>query len=168
MIYLSLTDRQAIAHHAERTYPDECCGLLFGWRHADGSTKVTEIWALDNAWDESAAHELAALGAVPLGSVNQKRQHYWIDPKDLLEAQRYVRQQHEKSDNTAQQFDMIGIYHSHPEHPAIPSECDRICAWAEYSYIIVSVQQGRACDLLSWKLDDTHQFQPEELSLMTS
>lgn len=61
------------------------------------------------------------------------------------------------------QLDIIGIYHSHPDHPAIPSEFDRLCGWQAYSYIIVSVLQGKARDVLSWSLDDNHQFQPEEI-----
>lgn len=166
MIYLSSTDREAIAQHAERTYPNECCGLLLGWRQKNGSVRVSEVWALDNAWNEEAANELAELGSSSSSSADGKHRRYWIDPKDLLKAQRYVRQHPDPSANPAQQFDMIGIYHSHPDHPAIPSECDRVCAWTEYSYIIVSVQQGYACELLSWKLDDTHQFQPEVLILM--
>jgi proteasome lid subunit RPN8/RPN11 len=60
-------------------------------------------------------------------------------------------------------LDIIGIYHSHPDHPAVPSEFDRAIAWQQYSYIIVSVQQGKACDLKNWSLDDDHQFQPEEM-----
>jgi proteasome lid subunit RPN8/RPN11 len=60
-------------------------------------------------------------------------------------------------------LDIIGIFHSHPDNPARPSEFDRAIAWQSYSYIIVSVQQGKACDLKSWILDDDHQFQPEEI-----
>jgi len=60
------------------------------------------------------------------------------------------------------QLDIIG-YHSHPNTCAIPSEFDRVCAWHQYSYIIVSVQNGKACDLKSWSLDDRNCFQPEEI-----
>jgi proteasome lid subunit RPN8/RPN11 len=61
------------------------------------------------------------------------------------------------------ELDIIGIYHSHPDHPAIPSEFDRAIAWHHYSYIIISVQQGIASDLRSWTLDPHHQFQPEDM-----
>jgi proteasome lid subunit RPN8/RPN11 len=60
-------------------------------------------------------------------------------------------------------LDIIGIYHSHPDHPAVPSEFDRAIAWQRYSYVIVSVQQGKTCDLQSWSLDDNCQFQSEEI-----
>jgi proteasome lid subunit RPN8/RPN11 len=60
-------------------------------------------------------------------------------------------------------LEIIGIYHSHPDHPAVPSECDRQLAWPQYSYIIVSVAQGYAAESKSWILDDTHQFQPEPI-----
>jgi proteasome lid subunit RPN8/RPN11 len=61
-------------------------------------------------------------------------------------------------------LNIIGIYHSHPNYPAIPSEWDRIYAWTEYSYVILSVQKGQAGELQSWTLDDKHQFQPEKIA----
>jgi proteasome lid subunit RPN8/RPN11 len=58
---------------------------------------------------------------------------------------------------------IIGIYHSHPDYPAIPSEFDRVCAWSDYSYIIISVEKGKTTDLQNWILDQHHQFQSEPL-----
>jgi proteasome lid subunit RPN8/RPN11 len=72
----------------------------------------------------------------------------------MLQAQKDARDRH---------LDIVGIFHSHPDHPAVPSEFDRAIAWQRYSYIIVSVQQGQACDLKSWSLDDDQQFQPEAI-----
>lgn len=60
---------------------------------------------------------------------------------------------------------MIGFYHSHPEHPAIPSECDRELAWPEYIYPIVSVPQGCAGDISGWSLDPSDRFQSEALRI---
>lgn len=68
-------------------------------------------------------------------------------------------------------LNIIGIFHSHPDHPAIPSECvgvalrrHRLYPWQGYSYIIiVSVQNGKAGELQSWSLDDHHQFQAEAI-----
>lgn len=79
---------------------------------------------------------------------------YWIDPKELLAAQKHGRDR---------QLDIIGVYHSHPEHSAIPSECDRACAWPHYSYLIISVHQGQAQDYRSWSLDEQQHFQPEAI-----
>jgi proteasome lid subunit RPN8/RPN11 len=63
-------------------------------------------------------------------------------------------------------MDIIGIYHSHPDHPASPSECDRQLAWPQYSYVILSIERGEVRELYSWQLDDYHQFQPEELIVL--
>jgi proteasome lid subunit RPN8/RPN11 len=66
----------------------------------------------------------------------------------------------------AQGLDLIGWYHSHPDHPARPSEYDREHAWPWYSYIIVSVQNGNPRDMTSWRLqDDRSAFVPEEVEI---
>ena len=129
-----------IRAHAESTYPDECCGLLLG-KIAQDSKTLVEVIATENVWSAETAE-------------NFQRSHYAIAPEIMLKAQKSARDR---------QLNIIGIYHSHPDHPAIPSECDRVYAWYEYSYIIVSVQQGKASDLKSWSLDNDHQFQPEEI-----
>ena len=139
---------QSIRAHAESTYPDECCGIMLGRMGDDGKTLV-EVWATQNAWsaETAEAYEDSEVEAT-------KRRRYAIAPQDMLKAQREGRDRH---------LDIIGVYHSHTDHPAIPSECDRAWAWQQYSYIIVSVQQGQACDLYSWILDDADQFQAEEI-----
>jgi proteasome lid subunit RPN8/RPN11 len=139
---------QSIRAHAESTYPDECCGIMLGRMGDDGKTLV-EVWATENAWsaETAEAYEDSEVEA-------NKRRRYAIAPQDMLKAQREGRDR---------QLDIIGVYHSHTDHPAVPSECDRAWAWQQYSYIIVSVQQGQACELRSWGLDDADQFQPEEI-----
>ena len=139
---------QSIRAHAESTYPDECCGIMLGRMGDDGKTLV-EVWATQNAWsaETAEAYEDSEVEAT-------KRRRYAIAPQDMLKAQREGRDRH---------LDIIGVYHSHTDHPAVPSECDRAWAWQQYSYIIVSVQQGKACDLRSWSLDDADQFQAEEI-----
>lgn len=150
----------AIRAHAERTYPEECCGLVLGVSgshpHPDSRTAV-ELWPVDNNWTASLDGAIAP--ALAEGSLATKTRRYWIDPKDVLAAQRHARDQ---------KLNVIGVYHSHPDHPAVPSECDRTLAWPGYSYLIVSVPQGHAQDLLSWSLDDNHQFQPEALLIGVS
>ncbi len=179
-----LTD---IRIHAEQIYPNECCGLLLGHlNRATQSRTVVELWRANNRWSVDAVQdyrpdsraiandvktqdaephdvettdiETAAPSASSIAASLDKTRRYWIDPRDLLTAQRYGRDR---------QLDMIGVYHSHPNHPAVPSECDRTFAWVDYSYIIVSVLQGSAQDLLCWSLDDQHQFQPEALQPLT-
>ncbi|MEA5505718.1 M67 family metallopeptidase [Halotia wernerae UHCC 0503] len=133
---------QTIHTHAESTYPDECCGVILG--HLDSSKTVVEVIPTENAWNQEAAN-------FP-GEVHSQERRYAIAPQAMLQIQKKAR------DNS---LNIIGIYHSHPDHPAVPSECDRIYAWPEYSYIIVSIQNGKANDIQSWSLDDHHQFQPE-------
>ncbi|MBD2435795.1 Mov34/MPN/PAD-1 family protein [Nostoc sp. FACHB-110] len=138
---------QIIRSHAQSTYPNECCGIILGY--LDNHTKtVVEIIPTENAW--RAESENFANNATQYS----EKSRYAIAPQDMLQIQKAAR---DKSLN------IIGIYHSHPDNPAIPSECDRQYAWPEYSYIIVSVQNGKAGELLSWSLDDHHQFQPETI-----
>ncbi|MCT7967900.1 M67 family metallopeptidase [Laspinema sp. D1] len=147
ILTLTATHETTIRTHAERTYPEECCGLLLGEITPTGKT-VLEVWETENAWSPETAGELSAPDTLT------KERRYVIHPKDLLRAQKQGRDR---------QLKIIGIYHSHPDHPAIPSECDREYAWSEYSYIIVSVEQGQATQLTNWSLDETHHFQPETL-----
>ena len=83
-----------------------------------------------------------------------KHNRYWIAPKALMEAQRYG---HEHD------WIILGVYHSHPDHPAVPSERDRCLAWSEYSYPIVSVIKGQVVETRSWRLTKQRMFQPEEI-----
>jgi proteasome lid subunit RPN8/RPN11 len=138
--------------YAESTYPEECCGLLLGYLSADTKTLV-EVLPTENSWDEAAADAFQAI-ASSSNRKPSKRNRFSIDPKVMLKVQKEARDRN---------LNIIGVYHSHTDHPAIPSEFDRAIAWEQYSYIIVSVQQGTACDLKSWTLDDHHQFQLEEI-----
>jgi proteasome lid subunit RPN8/RPN11 len=156
-LQMSSTDRQKILTHAESTYPEECCGLLLGklGRASQTPNLLVEVRQIENQWQSELADELKDL--IPDASSGEpltKSKFYWIDPKEMLTAQRYARERG---------LDIIGIYHSHPDHPAVPSEHDRILAWSQYSYMIVSVEQGVFRDIRCWKLDSSHQFQPEEM-----
>ncbi|AFY41131.1 M67 family metallopeptidase [Nostoc sp. PCC 7107] len=138
---------QIIRSHAESTYPEECCGIILGYINNQTKT-VVEIIPTANAWSTESnnfAHNETEYS---------ERRRYAIAPQVMLQVQKTAR---DKSLN------IIGIYHSHPDNPAIPSECDRQYAWPAYSYIIVSVQNGTANELLSWSLDNQHQFQPETI-----
>lgn len=148
---LSPDQLQAIKVQAERTYPEECCGLLLGRLEEDRKLLV-EVRSTENTWDPQVADDLSD---TPL----TKSRRYWIAPEEMLAAMRYAR---------SHALDVIGIYHSHPNHPAVPSECDRRLAWPQYSYLIVSVEQGTATACNSWILDDRHQFQPENLLIVES
>ncbi len=149
-LQLSPDHLQTIRAHAQSTYPEECCGLLLGTQNQDANQTI-ELWQATNAWNAEAAELLG-------GSPSDRHHRFWIDPEELLTVHNYARDR---------QLDVIGVYHSHPDHPAVPSEWDRAIAWEGYSYIIVSVEQGSAKDLLCWRLNVELQFQPEPLTLTT-
>ncbi len=152
ILKLAVEHLRLICTYAESTYPEECCGLLLGKLSQEGKTLV-EVIATENAWSAEAPESFQEIDAtLELGA--NKSSHYAIAPEVILRVQTEARDR---------QLDIIGIYHSHPDHPAIPSEFDRVCAWQSYSYIIVPVPQGKAGELYSWSLDDHHQFQPEEI-----
>jgi proteasome lid subunit RPN8/RPN11 len=146
---IALSDSQILSMrtHAESTYPEECCGLLLG-RVTGGVKTLVEVWPTQNAWTAEAEENW------PEQKELTERRRYAISPEDMLWAMKYGRDRN---------LDIIGIYHSHTDCPAVPSECDRKLAWAQYSYIIVSVRQGRWEDLRSWSLDGEGNFQAEEI-----
>jgi proteasome lid subunit RPN8/RPN11 len=148
MIRLSQEHLQTIRAHAESTYPDECCGMILGYLANEGKT-VVEVVPTENAWNTEAAAEFPGEH-----TAESKKRQYAIAPEVMLKMQKEARDR---------SLNIIGIFHSHPDHPAIPSECDRLYAWQGYSYIIVTVQNGKAGELLSWSLDDCHQFQAETI-----
>ena len=152
VLQIQLEHLQAIRAHAESTYPEECCGLLLG-KFTSDRKELLEVRPTENAWQEETARELgqelAASGTIaPL----TKERRYIIKPAEMLRVIKEAR---------SRDLSLIGVYHSHPDHPAIPSECDRQLAWPEYSYIIVSVLQGKAGEILTWNLDEENQFQAE-------
>ena len=143
---------QALQAHAEQTYPEECCGLLLGRYEAETDrAQVLEIRPALNDW--TADVNPFAEGDRSADSVS-KRNRFWIDPKMLLTAQREGRDRG---------WVIVGVYHSHPDHPAVPSERDRQLAWSGYAYPILSVTAGRVADIRSWRLNEQHQFAPEPL-----
>lgn len=147
ILHIARSQLQTIQSHAESTYPEECCGLLLG-KVSNDCKSVVEVVSTANAWNAAAPeYEDDTMGQ---GKIDR----YAIAPQEMLKIQREARDRN---------LDIIGIYHSHPNHPAIPSECDRIYAWQQYSYVIVSVNNGKCDDVKNWSLDAQHQFQSESL-----
>ncbi len=159
---LTLTTSQikAIQTDAQQAYPHEGCGLLLGtYDSATNQRTLMSLRLLENSWEPEVGDALAELTGPTDGVTVSKSRRYWIDPQDMLTAQKDAR---------AEGLSIIGVYHSHPDHVAVPSECDRALAWQDYSYIIVSVQNGSAVDLQCWQLDDQHQFQSETMTVTAS
>lgn len=134
MIYFSPHVYERMLADARQTFPDECCGFLFGTETADGDRYLTDILIVDNAKE------------------GDKRRRFEIAPKDYLAAERYADERG---------LALLGVYHSHPNHPAIPSEHDRVAAQPYFSYVIVSVLDGRIGRVRSWRLNDDQQFEEE-------
>ena len=156
MLYLSEAQFQTIADHAIAAYPQECCGILLGQLLVDTHRQATEIRPTDNAWTPELEVEQQSIfspGPIPgPAETHSPQDRFAIDPRDLLKAQKDARNQG---------WQIIGIYHSHPDHPAVPSERDRQSAWPDYSYLILSVNKRAIADSQSWRLNDHNQFTPE-------
>ena len=139
---LKLTEKHlaAIREHGCQAYPAECCGVLLG--HVDGGRKVvTDVLPLNNLrLEPQRAQELLPLEEPGRES---ERNRFLIDPREQLRVEKDARARH---------LDVLGYYHSHPDHPARPSEYDREHAWPWYSYVIMSVRQGEPGDPNSWVL----------------
>jgi proteasome lid subunit RPN8/RPN11 len=128
MLKLSQMEYSEIRRHGEETYPHECCGVLLGQMDGDVRT-VTSTARCGNTRTDSP----------------QNRYH--IDPKELIRIQRQGRERGE---------DVIGFYHSHPDHPAHWSPTDLAEAhWIGCSYVITRVVEGKADVTNSFELTGT-------------
>ena len=145
---------ETIRGHGEREYPAECCGILLG--RVDGGQKiVTEVVPLRNLrHDPQRGQEI-----LPLEEPGEEseRNRFLIDPRDQLRVEKDARARH---------LDVLGYYHSHPDHPARPSRYDQEHAWPWYCYVILSVDQGVAGDLNCWVLaEDRSDFDLQSVGI---
>jgi len=127
-----------IRREGERAYPAECCGVLAGY-----PGEVKEVLKL-----------------VPMTNRRTDDPHrYLIAPDDLRRIEAELR---------SSGLEVLGCYHSHPDHPAAPSAFDTEQAWPWYSYIIVRVDGARAAELTSWVLDDDRSaMSPESVDVLS-
>jgi proteasome lid subunit RPN8/RPN11 len=142
---------EKIRLHGAETYPHECCGALLG---RDASAMA----GIDLEKDAStASREILALFPLVNRRDDSPRNRFSVSVDDVRSAEKAAREQG---------LEVVGWYHSHPDHPARPSEYDRDHAWPWYSYIIVSVQNGAPQDMTSWRLnDDRQEFSPEGIEI---
>jgi proteasome lid subunit RPN8/RPN11 len=127
--------------NAASAFPEECCGLILGTFEDETQTKrAVESLRMNNVF------------------VKEERYHrYTIDPKDFLVAE---------TDAEARGLEVVGIYHSHPNAPARPSQFDTNHAWPTLSYVVIEVRESQPVDTKSWILkDDRSEFTTEEIKL---
>jgi thiosulfate/3-mercaptopyruvate sulfurtransferase len=118
-------------------FPNECCGMLIG-RELPHGRVVDRIEPADNAF-----------------GAEEQYHRFSIPPLQQMKAERAA----QKENKT-----LIGFYHSHPDHPARPSEYDREHAWETFSYLIVQIQSGKPGDMTSWMLDEkTRMFSQQQI-----
>jgi proteasome lid subunit RPN8/RPN11 len=126
MLKIPQSDYLSLRRHGEETYPHECCGVLLGQFDGDGTKTVSRIARCGNTRADSPHNR------------------YNIDPKELIRIQREGRERGE---------DIVGFYHSHPDHPAQWSPTDLAEAhWFGCSYVITSVEKGTAAITNSFEL----------------
>jgi len=143
MLKIGRKEYEALRQHGEETYPNECCGLLLGRTNGD----------------ERVVASIARAGNTRTDSAHNR---YNIDPKDYIRIQKEGRERGE---------DVIGFYHSHPDHPAHWSSTDLSEAhWSGYSYVITSVDKGKAAITNSFELSGSDEcgkeFLDEEIDLV--
>ena len=149
-IELSPEHRQRIEQHGAAAYPNEGCGFLLG-REEGGRRVIVEVVPIQNAWQSMENNPYEAR---PEDSL---RNRSLVDPKDYLRIDREARQQG---------LDIISFYHSHPDHPARPSEFDRRHALPFLVYVILAVEKGIPREMTAWLLSqDFTQLLPEEISI---
>lgn len=138
MLVLSAELASRIRAHGAESYPHECCGALLGTDGADWR-EVRDLLPLVNRREDSP------------------RNRFSITSDDFRAAEKAARERG---------LELVGWYHSHPDHPPLPSEYDREHAWPWYSYVIVSVVERDPGQMKAWRLaDDRSRFEPEEIGV---
>lgn len=137
MISIDPRPNELMIEDGLNSFPDECCGFFYGEEDSLGNRRVTEILVVNNAKE------------------GDKRRRFEISPKDYLKGEEYA---------IERDIQFLGIYHSHPNHPAVPSEHDRIAAQPYFSYIILSVLSDHTTHMRSWRLNDSLQFEEEKIN----
>ncbi len=135
LLAFSAETTMIMINDATEIFPDECCGFMFG-REEKGVRLISEVRSVTNQKE------------------GDKRRRFEILPLDYMLAERYA-------DESG--LDLLGIYHSHPLHPAIPSEHDRVAAQPFFSYTILSVFPGEKTIIRSWRLNDNKLFEEEQI-----
>lgn len=126
---------------AKKSFPHECCGVMVGTMDAAGLKTVKQVVEIEN--------------------LNKERAHdrYHLDPKGFMRAEREAGKQG---------LSIVGIFHSHPDHPSKASETDRLHAWPVYSYLIIAIHKGEYHDHRNWILTEDGGAMVEEECTITA
>jgi len=144
MLIIRNAEYESLRRHGEEAYPFECCGALLG-RLTDGGREVEAVVRCSNT------------------RVDRPQDRYSIDPKELLRLQ-------QQADERG--LEIVGFYHSHPDHPARWSPTDLAEAhWLGCSYVITSVEAGQATETCSFVLagatEDEKRLEPEKITVLS-
>jgi len=136
MLKLNHNSLRRIQLHAMRTYPEECCGVLLG--KGEGNARIVRsVVELRNQND-----------------ANRERR-FLVTPEDYRKAEEHAQREG---------IEILGFYHSHPDHPAAPSQFDLEHALPNWSYVIISVDDGVPGAMASWSLQhDRSHFEQEKI-----
>jgi len=143
VLVLSDALRRQIESEGVAAYPNECCGILIG-RDVAGAGAGEKRRVVDRLEPGTNVFE-----------ADEQYHRFSIDPRQQMKAERAAE---------AEGKVVLGFYHSHPDHPARPSEYDREHGWPFYSYVIVAIAKGRPADMTSWVLDEkSNQFAAQRI-----
>lgn len=135
-IILDKIAERIIREDAELAYPDECCGFIYGNEDSENRNILKAIPVMNS-------------------KEGDKKRRFEISAFDYMKAEKYALEY---------DLNLLGVYHSHPEHPAIPSEHDRVQALPFFSYFIVSVKSGKSAELFSYQLNENQEFEQESIN----
>jgi proteasome lid subunit RPN8/RPN11 len=140
VLILTPDQRKQIESEGAAQYPNECCGIIFGHEITEGDVTrrvVDQLQPVINEFEEG-----------------EQFHRFLITPQTLFQAEKQCTQGRL----------VLGFYHSHPDHPARPSEYDRQYGWPFYSYVIVAIHQRKPVDMTCWLLDEqTEQFSQQDI-----
>jgi len=161
MLRIQYADYEALRAHGEETYPNECCGVLLGKNisgEGDTAAAVDSTAATNSAAAINKVQQIVRAGNTRTDSAHNR---YNIAPQELVKIQRQAR---------GLGLDIVGFYHSHPDHPAQWSTTDFAEAhWLGCSYIITSIEHGKAATTNSFLLrgtgEDDKNFEDEPIQI---
>ena len=141
-LFLTKSQIRQIEQEGQAAYPNECCGAILGAdiTGTDGIQRIVKrLEPLKNSFSQGEQYH-----------------RFSLDPAELMRLEKQ---------SSEWKLTVQGFYHSHPDHPARPSEYDRQYAWPYYSYVIVSIMNRKPADMTSWLLDETtEQFGEQPIS----